>query len=147
VRRPGAEFVFKIPGHTANLELARDFVKRVAHRCGFNDRDVDDIALAVDEACSNVLAHGAARKPRQIDLRVHNRGDHITIVVINRGASIPAERLQSGGIQDRVEKRLPGGLGLFLIRRLMDEVQLEQRSPRIQALTMVKYHHDQPAHS
>ncbi len=140
--RPVSEFIFKIPGHTANLELVRDFVKRVAQSCGFSGRDVDDIALAVDEACANVLAHGAARKARQIDVRVQNRDDRLAIVVLNRGAGIPAERLESDGIQERVQQHLPGGLGLYLIRRLMDEVRLEQRSPRTQALTMVKYHHD-----
>ena len=133
------EFAFKIPGSTANLELVREFVGRVARRCGFRERDIDDIALAVDEACANVLEHGARRRPRQIDVRIRDSKDRLAIVVINRGARIPAERMSPAEARKRVSKRVPGGLGLFLIRQLMDEVELERRSTRTQTLTMVKY--------
>jgi len=136
---PG-EYVFKIPGSTANLQLMREFVGRVARRCGFGDSDVDDIALAVDEACANVLEHGAARRARQIDVRVRDeRGGRFSVTVLNRGTRIPSERFDAPDARRRIRAREPGGLGLFLIRALMDEVQLESRSARTQSLTMVKY--------
>ena len=136
----GSEFVFKIPGCMANLELVREFVGRVARRSGFGDSEVDDIALAVDEACANVLEHGATRRTRQIDLRVKDEASgRFSITVLNRGARIPNERFAKPDSKRRIRTREPGGLGLYLIRALMDEVELEHRSARTQSLTMVKY--------
>ena len=50
-------FRLKIPSVTENLHLIREFTTKIARMAGFNDEHQEQIALAVDEACTNVIKH------------------------------------------------------------------------------------------
>ena len=123
-----------------DLDEIRDFVADIARRAGFNDRDIYNIQLATDEAASNIIEHSyEGVSDGVLELSCGMTGDAITIVLTDHGepydpASIPAPDLKA----DLSERKI-GGLGIFLMRKLMDTVHYESH-PEINSntLTMTK---------
>lgn len=137
------------------LSGARELIAAVAKRLGFSDEACGQIALAVDEALCNVIRHGYDREPRRpIWLRVYPEGggwaggasvtapggegshaEAVRIVIEDEGRQVDPATIKS---RDLNEVR-PGGLGVHIIRSVMDDVAYEQRAGgHGMRLTMVK---------
>ena len=100
------------------MALARQAIASFALECGFLTDEVSDIRLAAGEALSNAVEHGSDMPARRIVVECRFRRDELTIEIQDRGSAFrePAERT-SVGPDDRGR-----GFGIFLMRRLMDEV-------------------------
>jgi len=120
------------------LDEIRDFVGRVARESGFGDRDVYNIQLATDEAASNIIEHaydGVADGVLEISCGV--KGSDMTIVLIDHGESFDPSEVPAPDLQADLSERKIGGLGIFLMRKLMDEVHYEARQKN-NTLTLIK---------
>lgn len=136
------------------LAGVRDLVSSTAKRFGFADDACGQIALAVDEALCNVIRHGYQREPdHPIWLSIwplggawadgtpkpsggsgDERPDAMKIVIEDEAKPVDPEKIRS---RDLDEIR-PGGLGVHIIKTVMDEAMYEQRGPLGMRLTMVK---------
>jgi stage II sporulation protein AB (anti-sigma F factor) len=114
------------------LQLLRDFITAVAKHCQFNDAEIGQIEICVDEACANVMEHAYARGTHQfskqdIIVEVVFEENELTIRVIDHGKGAdPAsvhriERLEQyiQGEQERFR-----GLGFYLMHKYMDRVDI-----------------------
>lgn len=122
------------------LDEIREFVGGIARDGGFDDRDVYNIQLATDEAASNVIEHayeGISDGLLEISCGVN--GSAITIVLVDHGESFDPSEVPAPDLKADLSERKIGGLGIFLMRKLMDEVryQAEPRKNR-NTLTMIK---------
>jgi anti-sigma regulatory factor (Ser/Thr protein kinase) len=122
------------------LAGVRSLVGCIAQRLGFNEIQCGQISLAVDEALCNVITHGYDRRP---DGRVW-----LTLVALDgtpQGLKVIIEDLarqvDPAEIKPRdLEDIRPGGLGVHIIREVMDDVRYEQREgSRGMRLTMIKH--------
>lgn len=131
------------------LSGARDLVSAVSKRLGFDDLACGQIALAVDEALCNVIRHGYDRKA---DGRIW-----LSIWPIENGAaeSEPqgikiviedeAKQVDPGMIKGRdLEDVKPGGLGVFIIKQVMNSVRYEKREKTGMRLVLLKIHGEAP---
>lgn len=125
-------------------------VAAVARRLAFTDEACGQIALAVDEALCNVIRHGygrAADRPIWINLTpvggVARPGSSdnptmaLKIVIEDDAKQVDPATIRSRNLEDV----RPGGLGVHIIRHVMDEVSYECRqdnSGRGMRLTMIK---------
>lgn len=114
-------------------------VASVARRLGFDQRSSSQIALAVDEALANVICHGYERAcDRPIWVRIDElggRASHAMRIVIED----EAREVDCGEIRGRaLEDVRPGGLGVHIIREIMDEVRYERREGGGMRLTLEK---------
>ena len=102
-----------------NVALARENIAGFACSCGFPESDVADIRLAAGEALSNAVEHGrGGRNSRRVVVDCTFDGSALTIEVKDRGPGFPAPSdLPAVEPDDRGR-----GFGIFLMRRLMDEV-------------------------
>ena len=66
------------------------------------------------------------------------KGDTITIILIDRGESFDPSEIPLPDLKADLSDRKIGGLGIFLMRKLMDEVRYEPRPDRSNVLTMIK---------
>lgn len=144
VKRPEGDAIqLKLPNLPDYLGVARLTVSGVANRLGFSFDEIEDIKLAVGEACSNAVKHAYREDDRKgvilLDCTVYP--DRLQIVVSDEGKgleSTPAAEglapLYAGREIDEVEE---GGLGLYLIHTLMDEVEI--RSDNGVSVSMTKY--------
>ena len=66
------KYRLKIPSVTENLHLIRDFIIKIAEKAGFDEPNQEQIALAVDEACTNVIKHAYKFDSRRlIDIQIN----------------------------------------------------------------------------
>ncbi len=120
------------------LAAARALVGSVAQRLGFNEIQCGQISLAVDEALCNVITHGYNRRPDGLIWvniwALDAKPPGIKIVIEDLAHPVDPHSIQSRDLDDV----RPGGLGVYLIHEIMDEVVYEQRPEVGMRLTMVK---------
>ena len=122
------------------LDEIRDFVGDIAHSSGFNEKDVYNIQLATDEAASNIIEHsyeGISDGVLEISCGV--KKDTITIILTDYGKSFDPSRVPMPNLKADLSERQIGGLGLFLMRKLMNEVHYEtDPKNKRNTLTLIK---------
>jgi serine/threonine-protein kinase RsbW len=135
-----SEYKLRIPSQTDNLELIRDFVSKLASKVGFSEEDVGKIELAVDEACTNVIKHAYKKDvSKPIDIVIKIDFNKFTIVITDRGKGFDPSRLKMPNMKEYLAELRVGGLGIYLMRSLMDKVDYEIKPGVKNKVTMVKY--------
>lgn len=129
-----------MPSIPRYLAVIRAAVGCMAGQEGFSTEIIDKLVLATDEALANIIKHGYNGTPngeilvilRPI-LAVGKNG--LEIVTLDRGRSIDPAAISGRDLSDL----RPGGLGVHIIRSVMDKVQYRRRSGGGMLLRMVKY--------
>jgi serine/threonine-protein kinase RsbW len=114
----------KIPGELGYERVAREAVATVARRMGFSPERIEELKTAVDEACTNAIRHGGQADARMKVVVVLTADEtKLDILVKDPGlGDSPPSEVVAPDIQAQIEGRDPkGGLGLWLIRQLVDE--------------------------
>jgi len=113
-----------LPSDTGYLHLVSNLTRNAASAAGFTEADAEKVALATDEAVTNVIQHAYhGDSGHTIELRVELSEAGIEIRVIHDGDPIDESRLPEGFDPIRlVRDRRRGGIGVVLMRRLMDRV-------------------------
>lgn len=122
----------RIPSRAEWVALARLTVSTVASRLNFSIDEIEDVKLAVAEACTNAIQH--AQGSPFIDIRCETLPEGLRINVRDFGQGTRAEQIVSRNLE---EARV-GGLGVFLIRSLMDDVSYDVHADRGTDLSMFK---------
>jgi len=121
------------------LDEIREFVGDIARAGGFNAKEVYNIQLAADEAASNVIEHAyAGVHDGLLELSCGVNGNTITIMLVDHGESFDPSEIPLPDLKADLSERKIGGLGIFLMRKLMDEVHYENRPNKSNVLTMIK---------
>lgn len=123
-----------------NLDEIRDFVGTIARTGGFSEKDIYNIQLATDEAASNIIEHAYQNMPGKIlELACGMQGDMIVIVLTDYGESFDPSEVPLPDLKADLSDRKIGGLGIFLMRKLMDDVQYDPGPNQSNVLTMIKH--------
>jgi serine/threonine-protein kinase RsbW len=126
------------PARHDSLAPLGEFVSKLAIEAGLDDNEAYAAQLAVDEAAANIIEHaygGEGRGDIECDCRVGE--DEIEITLKDHGKAFLPEEIPELPLGVPLEDYGPGGAGLTLMRRLMDEVQFDFREGE-NVLTMVK---------
>lgn len=134
----------RIESKTEVLADVRLFVSTAAREFGFNDDDVMKIEIAVDEACTNIIKHAYNNRPDgwiHIDVRgqSENSKDKFIINISDSGKSFNPEHYTAPDMAKYFQKMQRGGLGVFLMKKIMDEVEYGSASPDGNSIRLVKY--------
>jgi serine/threonine-protein kinase RsbW len=128
-----------IPADARWLTVVRLTISGVASRLGASYEDVDDIKVAVSEACTNAIDHafaGAIGAQPTICIQCHPAQSALRIEVSDEGCGFDPE--QAGAVEPETGLDRQGGLGLYLIRKLMDEMEVVSRPGGGTKVVMVK---------
>lgn len=136
---PRTTHTLTVPASTASLEAVRRFVATRAAAARLPEIVVEQVKLAVDEACTNVVKHAyRGRADETFDVAVIAEPERFTIRIRDTGAAFDPGDYHQPDLQKAVRERRRGGLGVHLIRRLMDHVEYRSRG-NINEVCMVKY--------
>lgn len=116
-------FTLQVPSSTGNLAMIRDFVTSVGEQAGMSPAEVAQLELAVDEACANVIEHAYGHDAtKEVSVRATIDGDTMEIDVIDTGQGFDPAGVEQLELERLVADRMTGGLGMRLMKTLMDEV-------------------------
>jgi serine/threonine-protein kinase RsbW len=113
-----------IESRTDRLIAVREFVSVAARRFGFAEEDVSKIALAVDEACTNIIKHAYKFDPtKSITVIVGSRNGAFEILIQDTGKEFDPALIQTPDMKEYLAHYRRGGLGVYLMKSLMDKVE------------------------
>lgn len=111
-----------LPNKMAYLDFAQMFVVEAAKLHGFKDKQLNQIALAVEESVSNVMKHTYdAEENRTFDIHCKLTPKGIEIILKEKGMPFDPSRVKSYQVTTNIEEASADGLGMFLMKNLMDE--------------------------
>lgn len=125
----------------AHLPEVREHIRKTATACGFPEADVDGIALAIDEALANVIKHGyGGAKDGKIELNLipivrGNQPGGLEIRIRDYGCQVDPAQICGRDLEDV----RPGGLGVHIIKSVMDEVVYAPCSDCGMSVTLRKF--------
>ncbi len=131
-----------VSNETANLASVREFVQANIERTALAPSEHVKVILAVDEAVSNIMRHAYedfAKGTRSIEIVFKADEEKIILTLKDSGREFDPTDVNELNISEHVKLGKKYGLGLFLMRRIMDEVKFVFRSGIENMLTMVKY--------
>lgn len=126
---------FSVPGKPEYVGTVRLAVSSLANCAGFDIEAVEDIKVAVSEACTNVVRHGKHSCEACYEVACELGEGRIIISVIDRAGGYDITKYQLPAIDNPRE----GGLGIFIIKSLMDEVDIFSELGMGTSIKMVKY--------
>lgn len=129
-----------IPGRYASLTEACQTCAEIVRSAGLDEDTVFHIEMAVDEAGTNIIQHaygGEGKGDIEISCRIED--DLVIVTLHDHGKQFNPDAVPPPKIGESVEEIVVGGLGLYLIRKLMDEVRFEFDPREGNTLTLIKY--------
>ena len=116
-----------IPCSTAHLKELRKFLGKVLHKLELGAIDRNALILAVDEVCANIIIHSDCEKSQSIELNViFNDKTLIFEIVDSSKKSFDINSYTEPELQEIIKTRRKGGIGLMLVKRIMDKIESEK---------------------
>ncbi len=125
---------FSVPGKPEYVSTVRMAVSSLANNIGFDVEAIDDIKVAVSEACTNVVRHGCPGV-QSYEVACEVCEERITILITDLAGGYDMSKYRMPNPEEPKES----GLGIFIIRALMDEVDIFSEIGAGTKIKMVKY--------
>ena len=136
---PVSKFELLISSDIKNLSAVGDFVTSVARNLNLNEDETFAVQMAVDEACANVIEHAyAGQLNGEISIACRLVNQEMVVTIRDHGRAFDPQAVPRPDLTTPIEEREEGGLGLYLMDRLMDEVKFEFHPQRGNKLVMRK---------
>lgn len=124
-----------MPNKAEYVNVVRLTSSAIANRMGFNIEEIEDIKVAIAEACTNTIEHGLDDKNENFDVEFYMHTDKLVITVKDAGKGFDTENLKEVNIEEIGER----GLGIFIINSLMDEVEIVSDEGKGTEIRMTKH--------
>ena len=133
------KFSLQVPSSTENLALIREFVTIIGRQATLNEEEINKLELAVDEACANVIEHAYGYDiSKDVTVRAVYDEEELRVSVVDEGLGFDPTQVKQESLPELVHERASGGLGLRLIKTLMDQVSYEFTPGQKNELHMTK---------
>src|SRR5262245_18592222 len=129
-----------VTNDTKHLIVVREFVSRMVKQSRVTKEAENKIILAVDEAVTNIIEHGYDQGVNgSIEIEVEVDATQFKIVIRDTGRVFNPEAVPLPDMKEHFKSGRKKGLGLFLMRQIMDEVRYRYKDGVKNELTLVKY--------
>jgi len=132
-------FELKVDNRLEYLSIIRDFISRAMRQIGAKERSISEVQLAVDEACTNVIMHAYSGRKGMVKLALELVGDDLIVTIRDRGKPFDPGSVPPPDLGADLNERRIGGLGMYFMRKLMDEVSYSFDAEEGNKLTMRKH--------
>jgi serine/threonine-protein kinase RsbW len=129
-----------VQAQTANLQAVREFMSRQAKASALPDREKNKVVLAVDEAVANIVKHAYQMSGSgEVIIRVQADEEKFEVFVYDSGIRFDPAAVKNPDMSEHVRLGKKTGLGIFLMRQIMDEVIYNFREGARNELHLIKY--------
>ncbi|MBN1781823.1 SpoIIE family protein phosphatase [bacterium] len=116
------KFDKKVPAQIQYLGELRDFITEMGRQFGVSERVINAFKLAIDEAGTNIIRHAYRDWEGFITVRMIIRDKSVTVLLIDQGHTFDPTKVKDPDLQRYVDIGKKGGLGIFIIRRVIDKI-------------------------
>jgi serine/threonine-protein kinase RsbW len=127
------------PGRYDSLVKISKFFVEAAKKAGLSETAIYQVELAVDEACTNIIEHaykGESKGNIHCEWEITDR--ELKIMLVDHGKPFNPKKVPDPKPGAKLSDLKGRGAGLFLIRKMMDEVNFEFLGKDGNRLTMIK---------
>lgn len=130
------EIKLSVPSKPEYVGVIRLTLAAIASRIGFDIEKIEDMKVAVAEACTNAIIHGChCSEERNFNIDFVSTGEKLMISVYDDGEGCQVENIEEPDLSQPKE----GGLGIFIIKSLMDDVEIKSEKGKGMMIKMIKY--------
>ena len=127
-----------LPSRLGYERIAMDCSASFAKMAGFAPERIEDLKTAVAEACLNAIEHGNKDHPdTRVLVTMNFKDDRFSVSVKDNGNGIPSLPKDKAVMQSIEKLEPPEGLGTYLIKQLVDEVEFNNMTKDGHAVKMV----------
>lgn len=132
------KYSLDIPSSKNKLRLMRKFVTDVLRKHNVSDIEINMMVLAVDEVCANIIIHGhPTENHSEVKLKISFKGEGVWFEIVDQGNAFDIVSYQEPAIQDLVKSKHKGGIGIMLVKKIMDDIVFESTTSK-NTLTLFK---------
>jgi serine/threonine-protein kinase RsbW len=113
----------KLPAKLKNLGRWMEAVSECAREQGFDQKKIGKIELALEEALVNICHYSYPEEPGNAEVSCKQDNRRFIIEIVDSGIPFDMTSLPTPDLTFSIEKRKIGGLGIFLIKNMVDEVR------------------------
>jgi len=129
----------KFPGRYDSLVKVSEFIVQAAKDAGLANAETYAVELAVDEACCNIIDHAYGGEGKgELECSVIVNEGELTVILRDKGQPFDPESISAPELNVPLEQLKPRGVGLYLMRKLMDEIDYKFSTNSGNILTMIK---------
>ena len=123
-------YQYNIGCSLSNLKGIREFIRTSLNGKGLSEIELGAIILALDEMCSNLMIHAHHCNPDHllelhIDIPAHGK---FVFEIIDDGSVFDINQFNEPELGNLVHEKRKGGLGIRLVKSIMDSVEYVQRN-------------------
>jgi len=135
------QFELEVESKLKNLAIIGDFIANAMKQLGIEHvQDIFKVQLAVDEACTNIIKHAYSREGEgQIIICCSLSGNTLLVTIKDWGKCFDPNSVPRPNTKAALSERKEGGLGIFLMRELMNEIRFTFNKEEGNKLTMIKH--------
>jgi serine/threonine-protein kinase RsbW len=122
-----------------HVSEVREFVGRIGEELALDSQVIFELQLAVEEACSNVVFHAYDGQGGDLEVSVEPVDGGVQVVMRDWGAAFDPQAVRTPDVEAPLDQRPLGGLGLHIIRQMMDQVDFQFDAEEGNTLTLVKH--------
>jgi serine/threonine-protein kinase RsbW len=125
-------YKYKIGCSIENLKGVRDFIRGSLRNHGISDLEISEIVLALDEMCSNLMIHAHHCNPEELfELNIQvESGNPVVFEIIDDGTVFDINQFHEPALNNIIHEKRKGGLGIRLVKSIMDKIEYQKRSGR-----------------
>jgi serine/threonine-protein kinase RsbW len=128
-----------VTSHPKYLAVIRSVTVKVGEIHGINEALLENIKLAVDEACANVIKHAySGNTSGKIVIQYITTPDLFQVIITDNGIKAYNDLMKGRDLDDL----RPGGLGIHFIKRVFDVFELDEKKKKGNRLIMIKHLHE-----
>lgn len=120
----------KIACTTENLKEVRRFVNSVLSKLHISENEINMLVLAVDEICANRIIHSnRSDKNNHLEVEISDKGEGVFFNITDSGDFYDNTTQEDPEICNLIKEKRKGGIGLMLVRKIMDSIEVKKEDP------------------
>jgi anti-sigma regulatory factor (Ser/Thr protein kinase) len=130
---------FSLEAQLESLADCRAYIDQKGQALGVDGPLLGDLRLVVDEAVTNIILHAYRGEGGPVELQLFRDGDDIVVLIRDQGPAFDPDGVAEPALDTALAERVPGGMGIFLMRQMMDEVTFTPQPEGGNELRLVKH--------
>lgn len=110
------------------LREIRAFTEDILRKHQMNELERSSVVLAIDEVCANLIIHGHhGKEEEELKLQIDVKPNKVVFDIIDTSEMFNINQYETPKLEDIIRKQRKGGLGLILVKRIMDDIKIFSR--------------------